>query len=303
MSEQPTRDHVTSVTRRKHGNRSSSHRFTLAVTGNPAVAIGLAMVLSVLLIAVFAPQLAPHSPTSIQRAAGAFAPVGTEGFVLGTDENARDVLSRVIWGTRVSLLVAGAAAAIAIVIGTIGGVLTGYLGGSFDNLAMRLIDIALSFPSLLLIIVAVAIMGPGVVNATVVVGFVYAPRVVRIVRSKAIELRGAEYCVAATALGASRIRVMVRHILPNVTPTVLIYGSLVFAYGILAESGLSFLGLGAQPPTATWGTMLRTGRNFMEFSPGLAVFPGVAIAYSVLAFNLLGDGLRDLLDPRLRGAH
>jgi peptide/nickel transport system permease protein len=258
------------------------------------------MFLILLIVLVFGPTLAPYRFNAMHPR-DTFAPPFQAPFWLGTDEFGRDVLSRIIHGARFSLLVALLAAVIAIVLGSIFGMLAGYFGGLLDSSIMRVTDLLLSFPALLLAIVVVAIAGPGLVNTTLSIGFVYAPRVVRIVRGSVLNVRESDYIHAAAALGARDNRIMIRHILPNIMPTIGTYMSILFAYGLLTEAALSFLGLGVQPPLPSWGGMLRAARPYLELSPFLSIFPGFAIMFAVLTFNLIADGLKDLYDPRLRG--
>lgn len=266
---------------------------------NTIFMIGLSMVLIILLIALFAPYLAPYPPSKMHPR-DAFTPPFNPSFYLGTDEFGRDIFSRILFGTRVSLIISLSSTMIAAAVGITLGIITGFYGGWVDHLIMRLMDIILSFPALLLAIIIVAIAGPGLFNAIIAIGFVYAPRFVRMIRGSVLEIKECDFCQAAVALGASNLRIMLVHIFRNVLPLVIIYASLVFSYGILAEAGLSFLGLGVQPPHPSWGGMLRAGRDYLTLSSGLSIFPGLAIMFGVLGFNFLGDGLRDILDPRLK---
>jgi peptide/nickel transport system permease protein len=276
-----------------------THILGTALRKNVAFAIGFVLMVVLVLVAALAPMIAPQSPRTMNPSI--FAPSFSPGHLFGTDDLGRDVLSRVIFGTRASLLLALGATSLATVLGVSLGLVTGYYGGILDQVIMRLVDILLSFPALLLAIIIVAMAGPGVPNATLAIGISYAPRFVRIVRGSVLETRERDFCIAAVAMGASDARLLWHHLLRNIVPVVMVYASLVFSYGILAEAGLSFLGLGVQPPTPSWGGMLRAGRSYLELAPTLSVFPGLAIMIAVLAFNLLGDGLRDIIDPRLRG--
>jgi peptide/nickel transport system permease protein len=266
---------------------------------NPIGAIGLAVLLVVILVAIFAGQIAPFDPAE-QPAERLTAPNGTYWF--GTDEFGRDVFSRVVWGTRISLYVGVASVAIAGAIGVVFGLIAGYYGGWADSLIMRLVDIMFAFPTIVLAITITGILGPSLTNATIAIGLVYAPVFARVTRGPVLSVVNLEYVQAARTVGASDRRIVMRHVFPNVTAPLIVQTTLALSTAILAEAALSFLGLGTQPPTPSWGTMLGTGRKFLELSPWVAIFPGLAIVVTVLAFNLLGDGLRDILDPRLRGS-
>jgi peptide/nickel transport system permease protein len=263
------------------------------------LAIGSVMLVGLVFLFVAGPSLAPY-PYARMGVGPPFSAAFEAGHLLGTDELGRDVLSRVVHGTRYSLIVAFSAAALATLVGGLLGMLGGFFGGALDVVIMRIADLLLSFPSLLLAIVIVAIMGPGITNTAIVIGVVYAPRVARIARGAVMAVKENDYVTAASALGVRRLRVLLRHILPNVLPTVAIYMSLLLAYGLLFEASLSFLGLGVQPPLPSWGGMLRSARSFIQIAPGLSIWPGFAIMYAVLTFFFLAEGLRAVLDPRLR---
>lgn len=263
------------------------------------LSIGSVMFIGLVVLFVAGPSFAPY-PYSRMGVDVPFAPAFESGHWLGTDELGRDVLSRVIHGTRYSLIVSFGAAAFATLVGGVVGMLSGFFRGWLDVFIMRFADLLLSFPSLLLAIVIVAMMGPGITNTTIVIGIVYAPRVARISRGAVMSIKEYDYVTAATALGVRSLRVLMRHILPNVLPTVAVYMSLLLAYGLLFEASLSFLGLGVQPPLPSWGGMLRSARSFIHISPGLSIWPGFAIMYAVLTFFFLAEGLRAVLDPRLR---
>jgi peptide/nickel transport system permease protein len=267
---------------------------------NRLALLGLAIVTVLVVSAVFAAWLAPQDPGKQSLIEKRTKPGGK--FLLGADEFGRDVLSRVIYGTRVALLVGTVSVTIALAIGLLLGCLAGFVGGWVDAAVMRAIEVLLAFPYLLLAIAIVSALGSGALNTTIAVGIWGAPPVTRIVRGSVLSLKETEYVGAARALGAPSLMLVVRHILPNVLPTVIVYGSLFMANAILVEAALSFLGLGVQPPTPSWGLMVATGRDFLLVAPHIATIPGLAIMLAVLGFNLLGDGLRDALDPRLRSA-
>ncbi len=250
-------------------------------------------------VAVLAPVLSPHDPYETNLVARLRSP-GTPGFPLGTDMLGRDILSRLLYGARVSLLVGFAATGIAVSVGVPVGLVTGYARGRVDGVTMRLVDVLMAFPSILLAIAIIAALGPGLMKAMVAVAIVGIPYYVRIVRGTVLSLREWEFVEAAHALGATHPRVVLRHILPNCLAPIIIAATLDVGFMITTAAGMSFLGLGAQPPTAEWGIMLAEGRQFMRVAPHLAVFPGIAIFLVVLTLNLFGDGLRDALDPRLK---
>jgi len=261
----------------------------------------LAFLALVGLLVVIGPYLAPYDP--LQTNLGLrLKPPGTPGHPLGTDELGRDVLSRLLYGARPSIGVGFAAVAVAMAIGVPIGLVAGYFGGLFDAAVSRIVDILLAFPYVLLAIAVVAALGPGLFNAMLAVGIAGVPYYVRIVRASALALRDQEFVQASRALGASHAWILLRHILPNSLSPLIVAATLDVGWMITAAAGLSFLGLGAQPPQPEWGVMLSDGRQYVGVAPHLALAPGFAIFLVVLALNLVGDGLRDALDPRLRGA-
>jgi peptide/nickel transport system permease protein len=267
---------------------------------NRLALIGLLIVAVILMSAMLAPWLAPQDPAK-QSLFEKRARPGAK-YVLGADEFGRDILSRVIYGARIALVVGLVSVGIALGLGLLLGSLAGFLGGWVDAGVMRGVEVLLAFPYLLLAIAVVSALGPGALNTTIAVGIWGTPHVTRIVRGAVLALRETEYVRAARALGAGGPALVGRHILPNILPTVIVYGSLFMADAILVEAALSFLGLGVQPPTPSWGLMVATGRDFLLVTPHITTIPGLAIMLAVLGFNLLGDGLRDAFDPRLRGA-
>lgn len=277
--------------------RSLWRKGSLLARHHPIGAAGLAILLFVVLVAVGASLIAPFDPTD-QRAKRLLPPGNVN--ILGTDEIGRDVLSRIIFGSRISLYVGVVAVSLAVAIGVPVGIMAGFVGGTFDSLVMRVIDIILAFPALVLAIVIAGALGPGVTNAMIAIGVVYSPAFARVSRGSVLAIKNELYVDAARTIGCRTSRVIGRHILPNILAPLIVLVTLQMSTAILTEAGLSFLGLGTQPPDPSWGTMLSSGRKFMELAPGLAIFPGLAIAITVLAFNFLGDGLRDALDPRLR---
>ncbi|MDI7247670.1 MAG: ABC transporter permease [Bacillota bacterium] len=267
------------------------------IRNRSAVAGGI-LVFVLAIIAVAAPLVAPYDPLAPSLEDRLSPPSAAHW--LGTDDLGRDILSRIIFGARVSLQVGILAVALALVAGTFLGIVAGYYGGRADNLIMRVMDVMLAFPSVLLAIAIVAIMGPSLGNAMIAIGIVSIPVYARIVRSSTLQVKANEYVEAARALGSSDARVIFRHVLPNCMAPLIVQGTLGVATAILDAAGLSFLGLGAQPPTPEWGAMLSGGRAFLRIAPWVTAFPGIAIVLLVMGFNMFGDGLRDALDPRLK---
>jgi peptide/nickel transport system permease protein len=264
------------------------------------VAVMAAILLILLsLVSLLAPLLAPKDPYETDLAMR-LAPIGAPSYPLGADDLGRDMLSRLIWGGRISLLVGFGAVLVAMLLGIVVGLVGGYFGGWMDSTIMRLIDILMAFPAILLAIAIVASLGPGLRNAMLAVSIVGIPYYARIVRGNVLSLREQEFVEAARMIGSSNTRIMSRHVLPNCLGPLIVAATLDVGWMIMAAAGLSFLGLGAQPPTAEWGVMLSQGRQFIRVAPHISILPGAAIFLVVLAFNFLGDGLRDALDPRLR---
>jgi len=259
---------------------------------------GLLVVALVMVMALGADVLAPYDPIAQNSAIGLSPP--SLAHLMGTDEFGRDVFSRVIWGAQASLQAGATAASIALVAGLILGMLAAYYGGRTDSLIMRCMDVVLAFPYILLAIAVVAILGPGLRNAMIAIAIVYVPHYARVVRGSVLSVRARDYVEAARAIGARDGRVMWQHVLPNTLAPVIVQTTLNVGSAIIDTAGLSFLGLGTQPPTPDWGNMLSAGRNYVIDSPWIATFPGLAILATVLAFNLMGDALRDAFDPRLR---
>jgi peptide/nickel transport system permease protein len=262
----------------------------------PAAVFGAAVLLLVLVLALFAPWLAPYDPLATSWSAVRKAPSAAHWF--GTDEVGRDLLARVIWGARASLAAGLVAVLIAVAVGLPLGMVAGYVGGWVDMLIGRLTDAMLAIPFLILAIALAAFLGPSLSNAMIAIGVTATPIFVRLARGQVLQARAEDWVEAARAVGNPRARILVRHILPNILPPVLVQATLTIASAIIAEASLSFLGLGQQPPAPSWGSMLNTAQRFLTQAPWMALFPGAAIFVTVLAFNLVGDALRDALDPR-----
>jgi peptide/nickel transport system permease protein len=266
-------------------------RWRLVLTGG--VIIGV-----ILICAVFAPWVAPYSPYDLDVNYMLQGPNAAHW--LGTDEVGRDVLSRAIFAARISMQVALIAASVGLVFGTLIGVAAAYFGGLVDLVLMRLMELLFSFPAILLAVVLMASLGTSIMNAMIAIGIVFIPGFARLARAATEVVLREQYVESARAVGMSHGRIIFREILPNIVAPLLVEAAVAFSYAILLESALSFLGLGAQPPEPSWGNMLNTGRGFMAQAPWLSIVPGMAIFLTVLGFNLIGDGLRDLLDPHLR---
>ncbi len=265
---------------------------------NRVAPIGLVIILGTVAVALLAPAIVPYDIRKMTTQDALHPPGG--GYLFGTDEFGRDVFSRVLIGSRVSLEVAFLSVLVALLLGTTLGLTAGFYGGWWDSVSMRGMDIIFAFPAILLAIAIMAVLGTSLFNLVIAIGIVYTPQFARVARAAALTVRSLEFVDAARALGLGNARIVWRHLIPNVLAPVTVQVSLSLSLAILSESALSFLGLGTQPPTPSWGNMLSEGRQFLELAPWNAVFPGLAIMVVVLGFNLLGDGLRDLLDPRLR---
>ena len=276
----------------------TAHRFVRVLRRNAMFILGLIIVLGVTFAAVFAPLIAPFDPNELHLDAILKAPCAE--FPLGTDRLGRDVLSRLLYGGRVSLWVGFVAVGISISIGALLGLVSGYFGGLVDEIVMRFVDIMLCFPSFFLILAVVAFLEPSLFNIMVVIGLTSWMGVARLVRAETLTLREREFVSAARLAGTSTWRIMTRHILPNAMAPVTISAILGIGGAIVIEAGLSFLGLGVQPPQASWGNMLMDGKSVIEEASWLSLFPGLAILITVLGYNLLGESLRDFLDPRLK---
>ena len=266
--------------------------------GRRAAVVGALVIVLIILVAVAAPLVAPFDPAATSWSLVRKAP--SLAHWMGTDENGRDVLSRVVYGARASLLAGGISVLIAAGVGVPAGLLAGFRGGWVDGAIGRIVDAMLACPFLILAIALAAFLGPGLGSAMIAIGVSTAPRFVRVARAATIDAATNDYVEAARALGNPPWRVAVRHIAPNIVPPVLVQATLAIATAIIAEASLSFLGLGQQPPAPSWGSMLNSAQRFLTQAPWLAIFPGASIFVAVLAFNLVGDGLRDALDPRRR---
>jgi peptide/nickel transport system permease protein len=271
-----------------------------AFSKNRTAVVGLMAIVALYLVALLTPLIAPHDP-GLQGNLLTERYVGlSEAHPLGTDQFARDVLSRLLYGARISLLIGFVSVGISVTIGTLLGAVAGFMGGIIDGIIMRVVDMVISFPQLVLLITIVALFQPSIFVIVAVLGLTLWPSTARIVRGEVLSLREREFVQAATALGYSKRRIILRHLIPNALAPVIVAATLGIGNTIVLEAGLSFLSLGVQPPTPSWGTMVADGRNVLLNAWWLSTFPGLAIVFTVLSFNLVGDGLRDALDPRLR---
>lgn len=283
------------------GERSRNSEWRRAVHSlrkSPLAVLGFVIIGGLIALAIFAPLLAPYSPTKMRLSERLSPPSSTH--IFGTDDVGRDILSRVIYGSRISLRICTVVVGLTIGIGTILGVVAGYLGGWVDELIMRISDVFLAFPALILAMAIAAALGPSLHNVILAMVVIWWPRYARVARGQVLVLREIDYMVAAKAMGTSASRTFIHHILPNCISPILIQATLDLGEVLLTAATLSFIGFGAQPPTPEWGAMISLGRNYLRDNWWYATFPGLAILVAVMGFNLLGDAARDVLDPRLR---
>lgn len=284
--------------------RTPLQEFWHYFSGNTGAVIGLAFIIIICLMAIFADFIAPHSPSDQVRTALLLPPAWLDGgnwsFVLGTDDVGRDILSRLIYGARLSLSVGLVAVTASLILGILLGLVAGYFKGMIDTMIMRIVDIMLAMPSLLLAIAIVAVLGPSIVNAALAISVVSLPHYVRLTRAATMAEMSRDYVTSSRVIGASPLRLMFICILPNCLAPLIVQATLGFSSAILDMAALGFLGLGAQPPTPEWGSMLADALQFVQRAWWVVTFPGLMILFTVLAFNLMGDGLRDALDPKLK---
>jgi peptide/nickel transport system permease protein len=265
---------------------------------NRMAMMGLFLIGCLIVLGVIGPWISPYNPLLPDPVNRLKGPSTSHPF--GTDSLGRDILSRVIYGSRISIIIGLIAVSISLIPGTLLGLLSGFYGKKVEEPIMRFMDIMLAFPAILLAIFITAILGPSLLNTMIAVGIVYIPHYARIVRSSVLSLKEQEFVQAVRSIGGGNFRILALHILPNTVPPIIVYGTLGMGTAVLQAAALGFLGLGAQPPTPEWGSMLSEGRQYIQMAPHVAAFPGMAIFSLVLGFNLFGDGLRDLLDPSLR---
>jgi peptide/nickel transport system permease protein len=290
---------ITTTSRRSPAEASPWRRALRRLMRRHGAMVGLVVVLFFIAVAVLAPLVSPYDPVATNWALVRKPPSMAHWF--GTDEIGRDVLARVVWGARASLLAGVVSVCISLLLGVPIGLLAGYVGGFLDGLLMRITDAMLACPFLILAIALAAFLGPNLTNAMIAIGISAMPAFIRLTRAQVLNAKVEDYVEAARAVGNPHLRIVLRHILPNIVAPIMVQATLAIAAAIIAEASLSFLGLGQQPPAPSWGSMLNTAKNFLSQAPWMAVWPGLAIFVVVLAFNLLGDGLRDALDPRHRG--
>lgn len=290
----------TTIARTLRPTRPIHRKLIRFVTKKPLGAIGAFLIGLMVFSAMFAELVSPYGPYQ-QHLIDSLAPPGAQ-YLLGADNFGRDMLSRIIHGSRISLYVGIGSVVLGSFSGAFLGLVSGYFGGKFDSLMLRLMDIMMAFPSLVLALAIVATLGPSATNAMLAIAVTLIPREVRVIRSAALGIKQNEYITASVALGATTMRIIMRHMLPNCMAVWLVLASAELGNAILVESSLSFLGLGTPPPTPSWGSMLAgDSRRYLETAPWLSIYPGLAISAAVFGFNLFGDALRDVLDPRLRG--
>lgn len=281
-----------------------SNQLIKQFTKNYFAMFGLFIVLVLVVCAIFAPIIAPFDPNEQNLAMRLLPPIYEEGansaYILGTDDFGRDLLSRIIYGARVSIMIGFISVVISLAIGLLLGILAGYYGGLIDLIIMRIVDIMLAIPAILLAIVIVAILGPSLYNAMIAIGIVGIPTYARIIRASVLAEKEKEYVIASRINGSSDLRLMLLVILPNCLSPIIVQATMGFASAVLEAAGLSFLGLGAQPPLAEWGAMLSNSLQYITTAPWMILYPGLAIFLTVLGFNLIGDALTDALDPKLR---
>ncbi len=276
----------------------NSSELLLDLLKNRTATIGMLLIVLILLAAIIGPAYAPYNPlipAPLDRLKGP-----NSEHLFGTDSLGRDIFSRIIYGSRISIMIGLISVSISLIPGTLFGLISGYFGGTLDNVLMRLMDVLLAFPAILLAIFITAILGPNLTNTMIAVGIVYIPHYARIVRSSVLFLKEQLFVQSIRHLGGSHLRILLRHVLPNALPPIIVYATLGMGTAVLQAAALGFLGLGAQPPQPEWGAMLSEGRQYIQLAPHVAAFPGAAILLLVLGFNLFGDGLRDVLDPSLR---
>jgi dipeptide transport system permease protein len=295
---------MSTVTVKAPSQPSAISEFWYYFSRNKGAVIGLAVFVVIVLLAIFAPLVSPYGPNEQDRSALLRVPFWMEGgsfsFPLGTDAVGRDLLSRLIYGARFSLFIGVVVVTLSVIFGVLIGLVAGYFPGRVDIVIMRLMDIILAFPSLLLALVLVAVLGPGLLNAMIAISIVNQPHFVRLTRAAVMTERQKEYVVASRVAGAGTLRLMFKTILPNCLAPLIVQATLAFSAAILDAAALGFLGMGAQPPTPEWGTMLAEAREFIQRAWWVVTFPGLAILITVIAINLMGDGLRDALDPKLK---
>lgn len=266
---------------------------------NRLAAFGLILIFLLIITAIFAPLIATHNPNTMD-VTKALLGVGEQGYLLGTDNFGRDIFSRIVYGSRISLIVGIAAVLFGAVIGSLLGVVAGYFGGKLDSVIMRFMDGLFAFPFILLAITLMTVLGQGLINVIIAIGIANVPGFARVVRGQVLGVKESEFIEVTRSLGAKHRRIIFQHVLPNSLAPIIVYATMSVAGAIISEAALSFLGLGVQPPTASWGSILKDGKDFLVLNPNMATFSGLSILITVLSINLFGDGLRDALDPKMK---
>ncbi len=266
---------------------------------NRLAAFGLIVLLLLVIVAIFAPLIATHNPIKMDVTKSLLG-IGEQGHLLGTDNFGRDIFSRLIYGSRVSLIVGLAAVLFGAIFGSLLGVVAGYFGGKLDSIIMRTMDGLFAFPFILLAITLMTVLGQGLINVIIAIGIANIPGFARVVRGQVLGVKESEFVEVTESLGAKHSRIIFHHVLPNSIPPLIVYATMSVAGAIISEAALSFLGLGVQPPTPSWGSMLKEGKDFLVLNPNMATLSGLAILITVLSINLFGDGLRDALDPKMK---
>jgi peptide/nickel transport system permease protein len=292
------KDREETVTDVSYPTRSPMKMMTNRFKKNKRAMVGFWMVLVFIVVAIFAPLIAPYDPIEQNMQIMLEKPSLKHPF--GTDEFGRDLLSRIIYGAQISLAIGTVGVLIAVIFGVALGTIAGYFGGWIDNIIMRIMDIFMAFPSFLLALAIVSVLGPGMVNVMIAIGIFSIPNFSRIARSSVISIKNKEFIEATRAMGGTDTRIIIKHLIPNSISPIIVLSTMRIATAIITAAGLSFLGMGAQPPTPEWGAMLSTGREYLRVAPHVSTIPGLAIMFLVLGFNMLGDGLRDALDPKMK---
>jgi peptide/nickel transport system permease protein len=292
------KDREETVTDVSYPTRSPMKMMTNRFKKNKRAMVGLWMVLVFIVVAIFAPLIAPYDPIEQNMQIMLEKPSLKHPF--GTDEFGRDLLSRIIYGAQISLAIGTVGVLIAVIFGVALGTIAGYFGGWIDHIIMRIMDIFMAFPSFLLALAIVSVLGPGMVNVMIAIGIFSIPNFSRIARSSVISIKNKEFIEATRAMGGTDTRIIIKHLIPNSISPIIVLSTMRIATAIITAAGLSFLGMGAQPPTPEWGAMLSTGREYLRVAPHVSTIPGLAIMFLVLGFNMLGDGLRDALDPKMK---
>ena len=276
-----------------------ANSFIKKLLRNKTAVFGMIIIAITIISAIFSPFLSTHDPNKVNTVEACLKP-GENGHIFGTDEYGRDLYSRIVYGSRISIIVGVCATTLGAILGIILGIISGYKGGITDTIIMRFVDGMFAFPFILLAIVMMTVFGSGLQNVVLAIGIANIPSYARIVRGQVLIVKKQEYCQALVALGASNKKIIIDHIFPNILSPIIVYGTLNIAGAIISEAALSFLGLGIQPPTPSWGNILKSGKDYLITAPHIATFSGLAILVTVLGFNLFGDGVRDALDPKLK---